>query len=78
MARPAKTQGRDKRPREIKPDIKPNPSGSQWRRKYVKSLINEVETAYWEGTNEEVRRLLEEWKVDLKRLESEIEMELVD
>jgi len=37
-----------------------------------------VETAYWEGTNEEVRRLLEEWKVDLKRLESEIEMELVD
>lgn len=52
--------------------------GGKCGRKSVAKLINEVALEYGEGTSKDMRRLIEEWEVDLNHEASATEIEMED
>lgn len=76
MARTAKSRGRGKKPWGIEQLNELSSSGANRDRNPITNLINESSVAYQLGRSEEIRRLIEEWEVDMKRQESAIEIEM--
>lgn len=78
-ARSPPSRGHSRRTREALVTGHSNRSrGRMQARKPVSSIINDVGTAYHEGTSEEIRQLMEEWEADLNRQTDMMEIDKED
>lgn len=78
MARAVKVRGQGRRPRAVKQEEQLSSSVERRGKKSVSNLINEETNAYREGTNEEIRILIEEWEANLNRQASTTKIETED